>query len=350
MTVLLVDWLGRGGIAQCTESWAIELRAGGRDVVVVSRTGRELQLASDSVQGESPAQPSTKRRRLASLIDPMRRHEALVRSAVRRIHEVRPTIVVIQNYLAPAIEYRVHQAARSVGAKVVFVVHNDHPHSASSGLTVGLARAISRADVVVTHSAYVANSLVERLGREPLVWPLPAPLGLLKSPPVPSLLPAGPPIALHFGILKRRYKGGAAVLSLAERADPNWRFVLAGVGAPHHDRVLSISRFLTGSELVTLVGQAAVVVLPYVAASQSAAIVLAKLLGAVPVATSVGGIPEQITHGVTGMLISSGGVTLEWEQALERLRDATARERMAAAAKAEAWHDHRRFVEQILTL
>ncbi len=36
-SVLMIDWLGRGGIAQCTEAWAIELGGAGHAVTVVTR-------------------------------------------------------------------------------------------------------------------------------------------------------------------------------------------------------------------------------------------------------------------------------------------------------------------------
>ena len=66
---LIVDWLGRGGIAQATEAWAIELSAHRHDVEVVTRPGREL--------GAGPVPVTTsreKKRRIAA-------HRAVARGA-----------------------------------------------------------------------------------------------------------------------------------------------------------------------------------------------------------------------------------------------------------------------------
>ncbi|HEX2577520.1 MAG TPA: hypothetical protein VHK88_14300, partial [Aquihabitans sp.] len=99
MTTLLVDWLGRGGIAQCTESWAIELDAAGIDVVVATRAGRELAATP------LPTVTADGRGRLAA-------HRHLVAATVEAIRQRRPDTVVVQNFLIPSMEQAVHRAAR----------------------------------------------------------------------------------------------------------------------------------------------------------------------------------------------------------------------------------------------
>ena len=37
MSVVIVDWLGRGGIAQTTEAWVLELAGRNVDAVAVTR-------------------------------------------------------------------------------------------------------------------------------------------------------------------------------------------------------------------------------------------------------------------------------------------------------------------------
>ena len=53
-SVLLVDWLGRGGIAQTTEAWALELGGRGHAVEVVTRGERELGDGVVTVCGSPP--------------------------------------------------------------------------------------------------------------------------------------------------------------------------------------------------------------------------------------------------------------------------------------------------------
>ena len=92
MSVLMVDWLGRGGIAQTTEAWALELAKGGTEVLVATRPGRELAAGQCHVL----AAPE-RRGRVAG-------HRAVVDHAARIIRERRPEVVVIQNYVVPPLE------------------------------------------------------------------------------------------------------------------------------------------------------------------------------------------------------------------------------------------------------
>lgn len=128
MTTVLVDWLGRGGIAQTTEAWARELASNGTDVVVVTREGRELAAAPVPIV-TSPA----RRGRIAT-------HRDLATAAARAIEEHRPGVVVVANYLIPPLELPVYEAARRVGARVVLVIHDHRLHSRLAGTWVGMRR------------------------------------------------------------------------------------------------------------------------------------------------------------------------------------------------------------------
>jgi hypothetical protein len=341
--VLLVDWLGRAGIAQCTEAWAIELSAHGQDVRVVTRRSREL--GAGVVKVDAPARD---RRGLPAHVD-------LVRYLVDDIHRRPPRTVVVQNYVVPAMELAVLHAARRVGARVILVVHDHRQHGFRYGFQAGLSRLIRSADVVVAHTDFVADAIGRR---DVEVIPHPVCVGMLNLPePATSVLTragyherAGEHLAAHFGVLSRRAnKGTSVVEELATRPPAAWRFAFLGVNAPHVDGAVTVGRFLEPAELVQALRQASAALLPYRFATQSGAVVLAQALGVVPIATRVGGLVEQITSGETGLLVDRDASVGQWSRLLEDL-DGAELARLGAQAKRMIWAAHERFVIDIVGL
>ena len=131
MTTLIVDWLGRGGIAQTTMRWQDEIIAGGGSALVASIAGRELDVDYSPRESKlpGPAGALVRHRRLASV-------------AARGIDAHRPETVIVQNFIAPVLEQAVHDAARRVGARLIVVMHDHRSHSVLSGSRRGL-RALS---------------------------------------------------------------------------------------------------------------------------------------------------------------------------------------------------------------
>jgi glycosyltransferase involved in cell wall biosynthesis len=326
--VLLVDWLGRGGIAQTSESWAVELDAAGAELRVVTRSGRELGQGAVRVVG-----PAERGNALLS-------HVALCRFAAAEIRAWRPDVVIIQNYVIPAVEQLVHRAAAEVGAEVVMVVHDHRHHERREGGHLGLRRQLARADRVVVHSHAVGAGL-----DVPFTFvPLPVQLGMVDADgrsPISAV--DGRLLALQVGVLNRAYKGVETTLALAAEGVPGWAFAFAGVGAPTADGVHSVDRFLDAGELRAAMTTADAILLPYRHATQSGAVVLAQLYGVVPVATAVDGLVEQIDDGVTGLLVPAAEGLAGWRAALERLADDAFRRQVARQAQEAVWRQHEGF-------
>jgi len=236
----------------------------------------------------------------------------------------------------------------------VFVVHDDRLHTRQAGSHAGFRAAVARADTIVAHTHWVAQRVATRTGRDVRVVAHPVQLGLLRRPTAPPTEPRDDRsrdlVAVHFGVLRRRYKGTRIVEALADRTE-GWSFVALGVGAPPARRgLVSDPRYLDGSELVRRVGAGDAALLPYRHATQSGAVVLAQALGTVPLVSAVGGIPEQVNHGEDGILMTRGAGVGAWSAALVDLRDDRLRKQLGRAACDRVWRAHDRFVAAIREL
>ncbi len=147
---------------------------------------------------------------------------------------------------------------------------------AAAGWGAGLRGLVRGADLVVAHSAYVA----ERLRAATSPSPPARPPGRRPRTPAPAGTPPGPLVAVHFGVVRRRYKGTATVTALARAGVPGWTFAVAGAGAPPAAPWLaSVAGYVDTGVLLDLVARSDATVLPYRLATQSGSAVLAMAWG-----------------------------------------------------------------------
>jgi glycosyltransferase involved in cell wall biosynthesis len=147
--------------------------------------------------------------------------------------------------------------------------------------------------------------------------------------------------ALYLGRLSPE-KGVPTLLQARENAAGNWKLVVAGTGPLEADlraryRDASFLGHVAGAALEDAINRASVIVVPSECYENCPMSVLEAMAYGKPViGTRIGGIPELVADGETGLLFEPGDV-VGLQACLEHLMgDARLRQRMGAAGRATA--------------
>jgi D-inositol-3-phosphate glycosyltransferase len=318
----------RGGIAHHTASLFGAFTGLGHDVRVYNFTRQYPGLLF-------PGQRQTDTSREPIVVPSERTVDSLnpatwVRTAWR-MRRFRPDVVVVQwwhPFFAPSYGTIARLVRRQGSSRVVFLCHNVRPHDATVWDEGLLRWAYGAADAFVLQAA-VEEPVLRRLVRgHPPVAAVPHPTYDVFVGPGPrpsaaaarsSLGLAAERVLLFFGLV-RPYKGlGVLIEAMARLRHLDLALVVAGEfyedAAPHRRRIAALGltqrihlndRYIPNEQVPQYFAAADLVVLPYLSATQSGIVQIAYAFGVPVVVSAVGGIPEVVTSGETGLLVAPG--------------------------------------------
>ena len=158
-----------------------------------------------------------------------------------------------------------------------------------------------RVDKFITPSRFMRDAIARRFGQDRVIH---IPNGIDVSRVTPSF---GTTVVLYFGRLSPE-KGIITLLETHASDNGAWPLMIAGTGPMLEDlrRRFPLAEFkgyLTGKALEAFISRASVVVVPSEWNENSPISVLEAMAHGKPVVASrIGGIPEFVTHGETGLL------------------------------------------------
>jgi glycosyltransferase involved in cell wall biosynthesis len=245
------------------------------------------------------------------------------REVVRLVRQIRPDVVHVDD---TDVSPRLALVSSGLDAfPVVVTVHDPTPHSGEGNWRKTLGRKLiyRRASRFIVHSASLLDAFAARSRVAPervqaiRLGPYELYRAWAKRP-----IERDERMVLLFGRLSA-YKGLHVMASAAQsvaRRMPGLRVIVAGrpvsgYRPPPSANLARDGRFevrvgyLTNAELTELVRQSAFVVCPYVDGSQSGVVLTAFGLDRTVVASAVGGLPEYVDDGQTGLLVRPGDPT-----------------------------------------
>lgn len=279
------------------------------------------------------------------------------RRAARCIADWNPDVVVVQ-WWHPFFAPSMRSVARGVrrrrrGARIVFLCHNVLPHE-SSVVDRVLARAgLSAADACIVQSNEDGERLRAMLPRMASVFH-PHPIydwfdnGRFTRDSARRKLGIDGPVLLFFGLV-RPYKGLGVLLDAFSRVRKKLDATLLIVGefyeerAPYDeqirrlgikDSVLVEDRYVPNEDVELYFRAADLAVLPYRSATQSGIVQTAFSFRLPVVVTRVGGLPDVVRDGQTGLVVEPDNPE-ELARAVLTFFDSDAPGRMPGAIEAD---------------
>jgi D-inositol-3-phosphate glycosyltransferase len=337
-----------------TEGWAVELVTSEYEFekltpVVGSRLRSALLRLPERGWNRRLRGPRVALKALLYLIDLIRLD--------RRLARLSPSIVHIQWAHLPLVDKALWRRWRRWGWIVVYTAHDARQLAGTTPrvLARSYSRLPDRADAVVVHSEFARAVMLEMGAMPNRVHVIPP-----SSPCTPDALPPSrtaarlalgialdDQVVLFFGFLKP-YKGLPVLLRSLPMLKPNVgsaRLLIAGevMGSRSgYERLiaeLGISRevdwrpgFVPSARVVTFFSAADVVALPYIDASSSGVLLTAYSCRRPVVASAVGGLPELVIPGETGLIVPPSDSPALAGALSELLRNRQLAEQMGARA------------------
>lgn len=314
----------RGGIAHYTTSLYRALEASGHQVQIYnfSRQYPELLFPGTSQKDRSKAPFDVPNERCVDSMNPA----SWVKTGWR-IGRSAPEVTVVMwwhPYFGPSsgtVGRIIRRVARS---PVIFLCHNVTPHEASIVDRHVLKFAFGAADGFIVQAAKERAKLRELVGYSPSVEVVPHPIydvfaeaGTVDRDEARETLGLEAPKTLLFFGYVRPYKGLGVLLNALPLLEiDDYELVIAGecyedkqqyLDQIHElglrNKVRFLDRYIPNEEVSTFFSAADLVVLPYRTATQSGIVQVAYAFEVPIVVSAVGGIPEMVDDGESGLLV-----------------------------------------------
>jgi len=241
------------------------------------------------------------------------------------VRQQRPDVVIFKYWMpffAPAYATIAWLAKQGRNTRVLYICDNIIPHERRPGDRLLTHVALKTVDFFIVMSESVKRDLLQikpdavyRRVEHPVYEIFGAPVPREKARAGLGLSP-DEPVVLFFGYI-RRYKGLHLLLSALPRVLQQRRVRLLVAGEFYDDpepylasirelgieeQVTLATEFIPNEKVGVYFGAADVVALPYVSATQSGVVQIAYHFDRPVVATPVGGLPEVIESGKTGVV------------------------------------------------
>ena len=311
MRILFTYWGRRGAMTPFIRALAATC-ASRDDIEPIWSFSTSFEAFSEFAAGAVPMVPiETFSRSRGALLHIWRipRIRAAIREAMKT-HRPDAVVVLMPHVWTPFVS----DLFRISGAKYVSLVHDAKPHPGdpTAIVTPWLVAAALRADIIVTLSHATARSLSPRVAPPRLLVNLGNPTyGYSRLAPASSdtlrvlffgrVLPYKGLDLLVEAVARARARGARIALGVAGEGSlsAELRAKLEALDAE------VISRWIGEDEASGLFGRYDVLALPYRTSSQSGVASAALAAGMPVVATPVGGLPEQVVDGFSGLLAAA---------------------------------------------
>ncbi len=201
-----------------------------------------------------------------------------------------------------------------------------------------------QADEIIVHGKVLATQVQGLFGTPSEKLHVIPHISICAKPSESQIVQEEPNTILFFGRIWE-YKGLDYLIDaepFISARHPNVKIVIAGKGEDftryrskmiHPERFEVLNRWISPEEQASLFQQAAVVVLPYIEATQSGVVPIAYEYGKPVVATSVGALPECVIHDKTGLLVPPRNARLLAEAIADLLDGPERRHAMGQAGR-----------------
>jgi glycosyltransferase involved in cell wall biosynthesis len=327
----------RGGIAHYTTLLVRQLRAAGHWTKLYSFT---RQYPRFLFPGKTDRDPSAMPLRVDAeyVLDPINPYTWW--RLYRKVRHDAPDLLVLQwwvPYWTPCLTVLSSLVKQRTRSKILYICHNVVPHDGGGTLDRRFALTVlRRGDAFIVHSEqdlWRLRALLPAAQVRHTHHPTYQPLADTASDDVSGLrqeLGIGAErVVLFFGFV-RQYKGldyliramapvnsrrPVHLLVVGEFWTSEDYFVALAEQFGVRDRVTFVNRYVPNEDLGRYFGLADAVVLPYISATQSGVAQLAFGFGKPVITTRVGGLPEVVRDGQTGLIVPPQ----DWEALAEAI-------------------------------